>query len=226
MMIYNFHFNQQKPGCDQDHDCVIDPRCKPEKLGDRYCWAATAFRRNPHLENLLAVSPAVFREAIPLYLRFMQEDFQSVRTLGSRLNKIGPKGRAGIKKINLVFERWHFNGYDNRNHKDMATKAFKLLGQCPNLTELTLTINVFDLCGPGMPGIKALLKIRGIKNLDFYFYLQGRCSRPWSCEEIELAQDRFLERIQIIKNDYPPEELEKRAAKGICGGMGNNAISK
>lgn len=136
--------------------------------------------------------------------------------LSQFLYRIDPDACNAIREISIRY-------YSGKN----AGKAFKLLAQCGSLCKFHLKLHTFywmpDSWGGGLaeffpllktPGIRSLLKVRGIQELDVDIAVQGY-SPGYKDEEFDRDKESFIQALQVLKEprDFqkqrrlPPKEL-------------------
>ena len=183
LMIYMCHFNRPD-----------DRNWGPANI--EFCFAGEfcPFRRYNHdvpVRMLLMVSRAVYEEAMPLYFR--TKTFRFLKSgLSTILSTTGPRHRQHVSKVVFLYSVLK------------TAEDFPLLKDCPALTELIILVdevpdrykNGHRMGMMGLPGVKLLLQIRGIKKLSVNFSesVKGGSYR----EEME----GFVETLQVLKEPY------------------------
>ena len=111
--------------------------------------------------NLFATSKIVYLEAIPVFFRLNDFRFDTVDHLHIFLSSIGTEARRKITSISFAYE----------GHA--PAKAIKLLKECIRLRRLSIELTRFTNniaryphCLAKSLGIRELLKLRGIRELD------------------------------------------------------------
>ena len=204
LMVYMRHFNRPE-----------DRKWPPATVG--FCFAGDfcPFRRYNHdvpVRMLLMVSRAVYEEAMPLYFR--TKTFRFLKSgLSTILGTIGPRHRQHVSKVVFLYSVLK------------TAEDFPLLKDCPSLIELIILVdevhkrwkNGHRRGMMGLPGVKLLLQIRGIKKLSVKFSksVKGKSSR----EEME----GFVEALQVLKEPYANKKRRRgpagKLAKRSEGGM-------
>ena len=197
IMIYMFHFNR------------LDDR---QRHGLEFCFAGDfcPFRRYNNdvpVRMLLMVSRAVYEEAMPLYFR--KKTFRFLHNgLAPILRTIGPRHRRHISKIVFLY------------NVVKTAEDFPLLKDCPALTELIILVDEVPLKYKdgrrvgmiGLPGLKLLLQIRGIKKLSVKFSVSVK--QGVYKEEME----GFIETLQVLKEPYGKNRRPRGAAWKLVQG--------
>ena len=163
------------------------------------------------LHMLFAVSQIVHEEAVPLYFRTKPFCFSSLITLVEFLESAGPVCFQNLTSITFTYQGWY------------AAKAFKRLGECLALESVSIIVNV---CTPEhdvgfgkrllvkSAGMKDLLKIRGIKNLEIelreYFGFRRTTGNPYV---IAPDEEQFVEALQVLKQPQDPAKIKRLLAK-------------
>ncbi|KAI4186559.1 MAG: hypothetical protein L6R41_003407 [Letrouitia leprolyta] len=212
MMVYKFHYFQ-KPS--HDNFCYQPSICG---RGQPPCSSGYVNNRIP-LQKLWVASKLVYHEAMPLFFQTRNFKLGNIEPLGAFLVTIGPYHRQYITSISFRYEK------DRDTGAFEVQQAFRLLGECPNLTQLTLSFNgnILERHNPALPGMLHLLKIRGVEKLeiDFHFIDNGRYSNIGTVStDFDEQKELFTSKFAILKEPYKAAEIKRREARGIVKSAG------
>lgn len=203
-MVYKYHFRrphyrigQSSYGEKEDCDAKLAGRC----ITRNSTGAVPAY--------LLRASKTIYNEVMPLFFRDGTFSFEKIEDLGAFLARTGPCHRQHITSIEFDYE------------KVGATKifdiheAFRLLGQCPNLSKVSINIAAHQLWRKAaFPGLATLRKIRGVKDIKVYFddaywvtYLYG--------EELPATKQTVAKKFAVLKDPHSAAAIKRREANGI-----------
>ena len=151
------------------------------------------------VQRVFETSKVVYQEAAPLYFRTKPFHFNSIITLATFLERCGPTCLHNLSTITFA----HQGAY--------AAKAFKLLAKCLSLDSVTIIAVVYTpkydtATGTRLlmksAGIKDLLKVRGVKNVQVEF-------RGYVAPD----GDQFVEALQVLKEPHDPAKLKRLLAQ-------------
>ncbi|KAI4169669.1 MAG: hypothetical protein LQ346_008945 [Caloplaca aetnensis] len=204
IMVYKYHFNDHTYRMGQC-SCHNKKECAERHTGRHLTYRHTRGVR----PDLLRVSKAMYHEVMPLFFSNRLFSFEKIEDLGGFLAQIGPYNRQYITRIEFEYEK---NGATNIFD---IHEAFRLLGECPNLSQLCIYIGAHHLWRKSaFPGLATLRKIRGIEDLKLVFgeaywvtYLYG--------EEFGPTKEALAKRFDVLTGPYSPAEIKRREANGI-----------
>ena len=166
------------------------------------CCPFRRFNDDVPVRMLLMVSRAVYEEAMPLYFRTKKFLFLD-NGLSTILGTIGPRQRQHVSKVVFMYGALK------------TAEDFPLLKDCPALVELTILVD--DLPSMkyedghriglmGLPGLKTLLQIRGIKKLSVAFseFVKEKTFRE--------EREGLVEVLQVLKEPYANKKRPRGAA--------------
>ncbi|KAL8823744.1 MAG: hypothetical protein Q9170_008323 [Blastenia crenularia] len=202
MMVYKYHFLQV-----------------PDHLG-RHCWdtekcsAGQTPCRNSQvnsgipLQGIWTVSKTVYHEAMPIFFAIQSFYFENVERLGKFLATIGPYHRQHITTVRFT------------HLKVMGTiafevkEAFRLLGECPNLVNLSIQFLGDNATKKSVPSLNDLAKIRGIHKLEISFFDPYWMVRI-DDSELQAGKKKIADKVEALTEPYTPAAMKRREAKGI-----------
>ncbi|KAL8926739.1 MAG: hypothetical protein Q9208_002813 [Pyrenodesmia sp. 3 TL-2023] len=204
IMVYKYHFadyTYRMGGC----SCHSKKECEEGHTSRHLTYRYT--RGVP--PHLLAVSKAMYHEVMPLFFSGRLFSFEKIEDLGAFLAQVGPYNRQHITRIQFDYEK---NGATNIFD---IHEAFRLLGECPNLSSLSISIGAHHLWRKAaFPALATLRKIRGIEELKLVFgeaywvtYLYG--------EELGPTREAVAKKFDVLTGPYSPAENKRREANGI-----------
>ena len=130
------------------------------------------------LVGIFQVSKSIYAETMPLYFRSNTFVFATLTQFEKFVTKIGPRARWNLTRLHLI---WCPSG--------AGPRAATRLTECVKLQELTITLNFgsarFKRATSGVllpyesrfAGMKELLKVRGLKNVDVALEWHPECFR-------------------------------------------------
>lgn len=146
--------------------------------------------------SILAASRQLHHEALAIFYHYNTLHLENVAGLRDFLSSIGPERRGFVRDIS----------FDYRGHG--SPTAFKLLATCDSLTKLHIEISI-DTMGWSRSegllnahGVSHLLKIRGLKTVDFSRGIFHPAARTEGFEEIvrdALLRPRAPEKVSESK---------------------------
>lgn len=165
------------------------------------------------LQNLWLSCKTIYHEAMPTYFRTRSFKFNNIERLGAFLMVIGPHPRQYLTSVRFRYEK------AGATAAFEVHEAFRLLGECPNLSQLSFTAWCHYLMrkNRSLPGMSTLLKIRGIEKLDIDFDSFYNASYPYNPDpsDVDNAKKCFISKMSILKEPYKAAEMKRREAKGI-----------
>ena len=198
IMVYKLHF-LQPPDCETAAP-LWDGQCSAGNSCSR-----TTYNGKVPVRTIFLVSRAIYEEAMPLY--FQMKTFEFLHTgMYNTLGIMGPQERQHVSKIVFVYD------------SVKTSEDFPLLRDCPSLKELTVMIRrpleIYtkkyteeeDTDLMRQPGLRTLLKVRGIQTLTVVFSNQ---MKRWYTEEVRAA---FVEALQVLRQPYPKNKRPRLAA--------------
>ncbi|KAL9601703.1 MAG: hypothetical protein Q9219_002314 [cf. Caloplaca sp. 3 TL-2023] len=204
MMVYEFHF-LQKPEHLEGKICWDGKRCGD---GEHRCRMSQLNKDVP-LQSLWTTSKIIYNEAMPLYFSTHNFSFSHIEDLGQFLTNLGAHGRQLVTSVRFVYERCVTTEIFE------AHEAFRRLAECPNLAGLSLVVNSNHIWRKRrLPGLTSLLKIRGIEKLDITLFDPYWMTYLYS-SDLDSAKEKFMSKIDILKQPYAAADIKRREAKGI-----------
>lgn len=163
------------------------------------------------VRRLWAVSKTIYYEAIPVFFRYNDFDFETLDLVLQFLSQIGPTSRRNISSMSF-----------NYTGKAPA-KAIRLLKECVGLRSLAIRIShditsvipfrafsyTYDLMR--VWGMKDLLKIRGIETLEIKQEPPQYPSTAYDAIHAKIPV--FEAALQVLKQPHNPAHLTRQEKK-------------
>ncbi|KAI4131994.1 MAG: hypothetical protein LQ338_000978 [Usnochroma carphineum] len=212
IMVYKLHFSQTSyrlTNC----NCWSKDRCRAERSSRHFICGATnsvPFKANIVRPHLLMASKTIYHEVMPTFFSSREFCFDSVEILGAFLTQIGPYHRQYLSTVQFTYEK------SGATAMFEIHEAFRLLGSCPNLRDLSIAIASHHFCRRkiSMPGFSTLLKIRGIETLDVDFLDAYWVTYLYGSEVVD-AKEVICKKLSVLKEPYSPAALTRRETLGI-----------
>ncbi|KAI4139879.1 MAG: hypothetical protein L6R39_006067 [Caloplaca ligustica] len=202
-MVYQLHFADNYVKF-TDYSCPNTGEDEAGRPGRR------VIRADGGLPLYIAMaSKTLYHEIMPFYLTDRFFFFAKIEYLGDFLAQIGPYNRQHLTEVGFDYEKIAATDmFDIR-------EAFRLLGECPNLSKLRINIGAHHLWQKKrFPALATLLKIRDIKDLRIRFedaywvsYLYG--------EGLDGVKKAASKKFRVLKDAHSPAAIKRREAMGI-----------